>query len=150
MNVDLKVTLISVFLLSYNVNGDRSFIIDYDGNQFLKDGVAFRYISGSMHYSRVPSAYWRDRLEKMYAAGLNAVQTYVPWNYHEDQPGMYDFQGERNLPNFIKTAQEVGLLVILRAGPYMCGEWEMGGFPAWLLRVPTSSSEQVMQHTYHM
>jgi len=89
-----------------------------------------------MHYSRVPSAYWCDRLEKMYAAGLNAVQTYVPWNYHEDQPGIYDFQDERNLTKFVQTAQEVGLLVILRAGPYMCGEWEMGGLPAWLLRDP--------------
>lgn len=128
--------LIVVLLLCYIVDGDRSFIIDYDGNQFLKDGVAFRYISGSMHYSRVPSAYWRDRLEKMYAAGLNSVQTYVPWNYHEDQPGMYDFQGERDISKFIQTAQDVGLLVILRAGPYMCGEWEMGGFPAWLLRDP--------------
>ena len=130
----LQSTLILVSLLYYNVVGDRSFIIDYDGNRFLKDGVSFRYISGSMHYSRVTSAYWRDRLEKMYAAGLNAVQTYVPWNYHEDQPGIYDFQGERDLPMFIRIAQEVGLLVILRAGPYMCGEWEMGGFPAWLLR----------------
>ena len=131
------ITLILVLLiLCCRAYGKRSFIIDYDGNQFLKDGVAFRYISGSMHYSRVPSVYWHDRLEKMYAAGLNAVQTYVPWNYHEDQPGMYNFDGERDLPKFIQAAQEVGLLVILRAGPYMCGEWEMGGFPAWLLRNP--------------
>lgn len=130
-----ELLLILVIHLCCEATGkERSFIIDYDGNQFLKDGAPFRYISGSMHYSRVPSAYWHDRLLKMYAAGLNAVQTYVPWNYHEDQPGVYDFQGDRNLSTFIQTAQEVGLLVILRAGPYICGEWEMGGFPAWLLR----------------
>lgn len=94
-----------------------------------------RYISGSMHYSRVPSYYWRDRLSKMYYAGLNAVQTYVPWNFHEPFPaGVYNFDGDHDLAGFLKTAQDVGLLVILRAGPYICGEWEMGGFPSWTLR----------------
>ena len=93
-----------------------------------------RYISGSMHYSRVPPFYWRDRLEKLHAAGLNAVQTYVPWNFHETEPGTYDFSGGKNLVEFIKIVQNVGLLVILRAGPYIDAEWEMGGLPSWLLR----------------
>ena len=95
----------------------------------------FRYISGSLHYSRVPSHYWKDRLEKLYAAGLNAVQTYVPWNFHEPTPGVYDFDRDKDLVQFIQIAQEVGLLVILRAGPYICGEWEMGGLPSWLLTI---------------
>ncbi len=112
----------------------RSFTIDYEHDTFLKDGEPFRYISGSMHYSRVPSLYWRDRLEKLYASGLNAVQTYVPWNFHESSPGKYDFDGDQDIVGFVKTAQEVGLLVILRAGPYICGEWDMGGLPSWLLR----------------
>ena len=73
----------------------------------------------------------------MYAAGLNAVQTYVPWNFHEPTPGLYKFDGDSDLVQFIKTAQEVGLLVILRAGPYICAEWEMGGLPSWLLRTPS-------------
>ena len=94
----------------------------------------YRYISGSMHYSRVPSFYWRDRLEKMAAAGLNAVQTYVPWNFHETDKGIVDFDGDKDIVKFIQTAQDVGLLVILRAGPYICAEWDMGGLPAWLLR----------------
>ena len=133
----VHVVLALLVSLCYLASGNRTFTIDYDGDRFLKDGEPFRYISGSMHYSRVPPVHWRDRLQKMYAAGLNAVQTYVPWNYHEDQPGKYNFLGSRDLPNFIHTAQEVGLLVILRAGPYICGEWEMGGFPAWLLRNTT-------------
>ena len=70
----------------------------------------------------------------MYAAGLNAVQVYVPWNFHELEPGLYDFEGDKDLVGFIQMAQEIGLLVILRAGPYICGEWDMGGLPSWLLR----------------
>ena len=112
----------------------RSFTIDFKNNQFLKDGQPFRYVSGSIHYARVPSALWGDRLKKMRAAGLNALQTYVPWNFHEISPGEYDFSGDRDLFQFLKVAQENDLLVIFRAGPYMCGEWEFGGFPSWLLK----------------
>ena len=96
--------------------------------------VTNRYISGSMHYARVPPAYWSDRLQKMKDCGLNAVQTYVPWNFHEVEPDVYDFSGDKDLGGFLKAAQDAGLLVILRAGPYICGEWDMGGFPSWLLR----------------
>lgn len=110
-----------------------TFGIDYERNTFLKDGKPFRYVSGSMHYFRTPKYYWMDRLEKMYAAGLNVVQTYVAWNYHEPLPGVFRFSGDQDLVGFIKTAQEVGLLVILRPGPYIDAEWEFGGFPGWLL-----------------
>uniref|UniRef100_A0A8C3LBB8 Beta-galactosidase n=1 Tax=Chrysolophus pictus TaxID=9089 RepID=A0A8C3LBB8_CHRPC len=111
----------------------RTFGIDYDCNCFVKDGRPFRYISGSIHYSRVPRYYWKDRLLKMKMAGLDAIQTYVPWNYHEPQMGVYDFSGDRDLEYFLQLASETGLLVILRAGPYICAEWDMGGLPAWLL-----------------
>ncbi|CAI9584524.1 unnamed protein product [Staurois parvus] len=100
---------------------------------FLKDGKCFRYISGSIHYFRVPPVYWKDRLLKMYMTGLNAVQVYVPWNFHEPQPGMFNFEGERDLERFLNLTVELGLLVILRPGPYICAEWDMGGLPAWLL-----------------
>ncbi|KAJ8288218.1 hypothetical protein COCON_G00008770 [Conger conger] len=111
-----------------------TFSIDYKNDCFLKDGESFRYISGSIHYSRIPQIYWKDRLLKMYMAGLNAIQTYIPWNYHEPVPDQYDFSGDRDLGNFLHLAQEVGLLVILRPGPYICAEWDMGGLPAWLLK----------------
>ncbi|KAM6282469.1 beta-galactosidase [Porphyrio hochstetteri] len=111
----------------------RSFGIDYDSDCFVKDGRPFRYISGSIHYSRVPRYYWRDRLLKMKMAGLDAIQTYVPWNYHEPQLGVYDFSGDKDLEYFLQLANDTGLLVILRAGPYICAEWDMGGLPAWLL-----------------
>ncbi|NXM70138.1 BGAL galactosidase, partial [Serilophus lunatus] len=114
----------------------RSFQLDYEHNCFLKDGVPFRYISGSIHYARVPRPAWRDRLLKMHMSGLSAVQVYVPWNYHETLPGVYDFSGNRDVEAFLDLTAEMGLLVILRPGPYICAEWEMGGLPAWLLWKP--------------
>ncbi|XP_076875969.1 beta-galactosidase [Brachyhypopomus gauderio] len=112
----------------------RSFTVDYKNDCFLKDGEPFRYISGSIHYNRVPRVYWKDRLLKMYMAGLNAIQTYIPWNFHEPAPGLYDFKGDRDLVSFLQLCQDLGLLVILRPGPYICGEWDMGGLPSWLLK----------------
>ncbi|NXU07601.1 BGAL galactosidase, partial [Buphagus erythrorhynchus] len=111
----------------------RSFQLDYEHNCFRKDGAPFRYISGSIHYARVPRPAWRDRLLKMYMSGLSTVQVYVPWNYHETLPGVYDFSGNRDVEAFLDLTAELGLLVILRPGPYICAEWEMGGLPAWLL-----------------
>uniref|UniRef100_A0AAR2JL15 Beta-galactosidase n=1 Tax=Pygocentrus nattereri TaxID=42514 RepID=A0AAR2JL15_PYGNA len=115
---------------------ERSFSIDPERNCFLKDGEPFQYVSGSIHYSRVPRSYWRDRLNKMYMSGLNAVQVYVPWNFHEQVQGVYEFDGERDVEYFLNLANQTGLLVILRPGPYICAEWEMGGLPAWLLHNP--------------
>ncbi|KAI5606634.1 beta-galactosidase-1-like protein precursor [Silurus asotus] len=114
----------------------RSFSVDYSGECFLKDGRCFRYVSGSVHYSRVPRCYWRDRLLKMYMSGLNAIQVYVPWNFHEPEQGVYRFEEDRDVEHFLHLANETGLLVILRPGPYICAEWEMGGLPAWLLHNP--------------
>ncbi|KAL1782285.1 beta-galactosidase [Sigmodon hispidus] len=116
----------------YNVSR-RTFEIDYNQDCFLKDGMPFQYISGSIHYFRIPRFYWKDRLLKMKMAGLNAIQMYVPWNFHEPQPGQYEFSGDRDVEYFIRLAHELELLVILRPGPYICAEWDMGGLPAWLL-----------------
>ncbi|XP_023578767.1 beta-galactosidase-1-like protein isoform X2 [Octodon degus] len=114
----------------------RSFEVDWEEDRFLLDGVPFRYVSGSLHYFRVPRVLWADRLFKMRMSGLNAVQLYVPWNYHEPQPGVYNFNGSRDLLAFLNEAAIANLLVILRPGPYICAEWEMGGLPSWLLRKP--------------
>uniref|UniRef100_A0A4W6C861 Beta-galactosidase n=1 Tax=Lates calcarifer TaxID=8187 RepID=A0A4W6C861_LATCA len=128
--------ILQVFKLcrvSLQLSTPRSFSVDYRSDCFRKDGKEFRYISGSIHYNRIPRVYWKDRLLKMYMAGLNAIQTYVPWNYHEESPGRYSFSGDRDLEYFLQLAQDIGLLVILRPGPYICAEWDMGGLPAWLL-----------------
>jgi beta-galactosidase len=106
------------------------------GNQFVLDGKPFQIISGEMHYARIPREYWRDRLKKARAMGLNTISTYVFWNAHEPKPGVYDFSGSLDAATFIRMAQEEGLYVILRPGPYSCAEWDLGGFPAWLLADP--------------
>ncbi|KAJ8930103.1 hypothetical protein NQ314_017131 [Rhamnusium bicolor] len=113
--------------------------------------------SGAMHYFRVPRAYWRDRLRKMRAAGLNTVETYVPWNLHEHQSGRFDFgHGGSDMEDFLyiteflKTAQEEDLFVIVRSGPFICGEFEYGGHPSWLLREdgiqPRTSDPKYMKY----
>jgi beta-galactosidase GanA len=103
---------------------------------FLLGGKPFRIMAGEIHYQRIPREYWADRLLKVKAAGLNTVGTYVFWNALEPEPGQWDFSGPNDLAAFIRTAQRVGLWVIVRPGPYACAEWDFGGLPAWLLRTP--------------
>lgn len=104
--------------------------------QFIVDGRPFQIISGEMHYTRIPRAYWRDRLRKARAMGLNTISTYIFWNLHEPKPGIYDFRGQLDVAEFVREAQQEGLYVIVRAGPYVCSEWDLGGLPAWLLADP--------------
>lgn len=111
--------------------GNRSFVIS--GTEFLRDGVPFQVVSGSYHYFRTPASEWAYRLRLMADCGLNAVQTYVPWNVHEPEPGVFDWDGDADLGRFLDLARDAGLLVVLRPGPYICAEWEFGGLPYWLL-----------------
>jgi beta-galactosidase len=111
--------------------------LQVSGRQFLLDGKPFQIISGEMHYPRIPREYWHDRLKMARAMGLNTISTYVFWNLHEPKPGLYDFSGQLDVAAFIRAAQEEGLYVILRPGPYVCAEWDLGGLPAWLLADPT-------------
>ena len=108
----------------------------YKGEHFLLDGEPFLIISGEMHYPRVPRPYWRDRMRKMRALGLNTLCTYVFWNMHEPEPGKFDFAGDLDVGAYIRAAQEEGLRVIVRPGPYICTEWDFGGLPSWLLSTP--------------
>ncbi|HEV2181574.1 MAG TPA: beta-galactosidase family protein [Gemmatimonadaceae bacterium] len=103
----------------------------------LLDGMPFQIIAGEMHYARIPRQYWRHRLRMAKAMGLNTIATYVFWNYHELRPGVFDFHsGNRDLVEFVREAQQEGLWVILRPGPYVCAEWDFGGIPSYLLRSP--------------
>ncbi|XP_024413283.2 beta-galactosidase-1-like protein 2 isoform X2 [Desmodus rotundus] len=104
------------------------------GQNFMLEDSTFWIFGGSVHYFRVPKAYWRDRLLKMKACGLNTLTTYVPWNLHEPQRGAFDFSGNLDLEAFVLMAAEIGLWVILRPGPYICSEIDLGGLPSWLLQ----------------
>lgn len=106
-------------------------------DQFYLNGEPFQIISGAIHYFRVVPEYWQDRLEKLKAMGCNTVETYVPWNMHEYKEGQFNFEGLYNIRQFIQTAAELGLYVIVRPSPYICAEWEFGGLPYWLLKDPT-------------
>ncbi len=109
-------------------------MLQMKNRKFYMDGEEFHIYSGAMHYFRIPQEYWEDRLLKLRAAGLNTVETYVPWNFHEPKKGQFNFEGMLDIVKFVETAQNLGLYVIVRPGPYICAEWDFGGLPAWLLK----------------
>jgi beta-galactosidase len=123
-----------IFCFLYNIvqaqNPDHTFALG--DSAFLLDGKPFQMISGEMHYPRVPREAWRQRMKMAKAMGLNTIGTYVFWNLHEPQKDKFDFSGNNDIAAFVKTAQEEGLWVILRPSPYVCAEWEFGGYPYWL------------------
>lgn len=93
-------------------------------------------ISGALHYFRIHPGLWDDRLDKAVAMGLNTIETYIPWNLHEPHRNEYVFDGICDVEKFIRKAAGHGLQVIVRPGPYICAEWDNGGFPGWLLAIP--------------
>ncbi len=104
---------------------------------FLLDGRPFQIISGEMHPARIPPEYWRHRIRMAKAMGCNTIAAYVFWNFHETSEGVFDFSSPwRDLARFVRIAQEEGMWVILRPGPYVCAEWDFGGIPPYLLRDP--------------
>jgi len=104
--------------------------------KFLLNGEDFKLYSGAIHYFRTVAEDWEDRLRKLKACGFNTVETYVCWNLHEPQPGVFDYSGMLDIVRFLKTAQALGLWAIVRPGPYICSEWDLGGLPPWLLKDP--------------
>lgn len=100
--------------------------------KFYLDGKPFQIVSGSIHYFRVVPEYWKDRLEKLKNMGCNTVETYIPWNFHEERKGQFNWEGSHDVEKFIQIAQDLGLYLIIRPAPFICAEWEFGGLPAWL------------------
>jgi beta-galactosidase len=110
--------------------------LTYDDTNFYMNGEKYTILSGAIHYFRVVPEYWSDRLLKLKACGFNTVETYTCWNLHEPREGDFNFSGILDIGRFIDTAAELGLNVILRPGPYICSEWDLGGLPPWLLKYP--------------
>jgi beta-galactosidase len=109
----------------------RAFI-DFDGAGFIINGQRTFLSSGSIHYSRVPHELWYDRLLRLKRANFAGVQTYAFWNFHELRENQFDFTGDKDFGKFLDIAQELGLYATVRVGPYVCSEWDSGGYPIWL------------------
>ncbi|MBQ3547953.1 MAG: beta-galactosidase [Clostridia bacterium] len=109
-------------------------ILTYDSEKFYLNGEEFYLAVGDIHYFRIHPTDWEHRLNLAKDFGLTAIQVYVPWHQHEREKGVFDFTGILDLAAFLETAQRVGLKVMLRPGPYICSELDLGGMPAWLLR----------------
>jgi len=130
----LYVVTLQLLLAVSSYTATPSFTISYANNTFLRNEAPHRYVSGSVHYFRVPAEMWRDRMKKMRLAGLNTLQTYVEWSSHEPSQGNFVFSGGLDIGKYLSTAQEVGLDVILRPGPFIDAERDFGGLPPWLLK----------------
>ncbi|KAK2426834.1 Beta-galactosidase 3 [Trifolium repens] len=116
--------------------------VTYDRKAIIINGQRRILFSGSIHYPRSTPDMWEDLIFKAKEGGLDVIETYVFWNVHEPSPGNYNFEGRNDLVRFIKTVQKAGLYAHLRIGPYVCAEWNFGGFPVWLKYVPGISFRQ--------
>ena len=101
---------------------------------FLLDGKPFLIKAAEMHYTRIPAKYWEHRIQMCKALGMNTICIYAFWNIHEQKEGEFDFKGQNDIAAFCRLAQKHGMYIMLRPGPYVCSEWEMGGLPWWLLK----------------
>ena len=132
----LSILAIFAFALSVSAKQKPQTIHTFtqgDGT-FLLDGKPFIVKAAELHYARIPREYWDHRIKMCKALGMNAICAYVFWNYHEPQPGVWDFSGNHDLAAFMELCKKNGMWVIVRPGPYVCAEWEMGGLPWWLLK----------------
>ncbi|MGE0079326.1 MAG: beta-galactosidase [Bacteroidales bacterium] len=129
--------LLFTIIFCYSNAQEAKHSFAFQGTEFMLDGKPFQIISGEMHPARIPAEYWRHRIQTTKAMGCNTVSAYIFWNYHEVDEGVYNFTTwNRELGKFIKIAEEEGMWVILRPGPYVCAEWDFGGIPPYLLKTP--------------
>jgi beta-galactosidase len=130
-----KLSFILLVILPFFSNGQEpAHTIEIGDTDFLYDGKPMVIRCGEMHFARIPREYWGQRLRMAHAMGLNTICAYLFWNYHELYEGKFNWDGMADAAEFCRLAQEEGLHVILRPGPYSCAEWELGGIPWWLLK----------------
>ncbi|MBS1500517.1 MAG: beta-galactosidase [Bacteroidetes bacterium] len=133
-----KILLLCLILATISAYAQKSaHTFALGDSTFMLDGKRLQIISGEMHCYRIPRAYWRDRIRKAKAMGLNTIGTYIFWNMHEPTHSKYDFTGNSDIAEFVRIAKEEGMWVIMRPSPYACAEWEFGGYPWWLLKDKT-------------
>ncbi|WP_316753195.1 beta-galactosidase [Pedobacter gandavensis] len=142
------ITLIAIICLTISVKAQKAETFAIGPDHFELNGKPYVIRCGEMHFARIPKAEWRPRLKMAKAMGLNAVCAYLFWNMIENQQDKYTWTGQADAKAFCKIAQEEGLYVILRPGPYACAEWDFGGFPWWLLK--DKSIQLRTQHPYYL
>ena len=134
----LKLLALSALLLTATVSASaapaKGGTFTIGDKTFLLNGQPFVVKAAEVHYPRIPRPYWEHRIQMCKALGMNAVCIYIFWNIHEQREGQFDFTGNNDVAEFCRLAQKNGLYVIVRPGPYVCAEWEMGGLPWWLLK----------------
>ena len=128
----LTATLLMALTVAATAQKRETFAIG--DKTFLLNGKPFVIKAAEVHYPRIPQPYWEHRIKMCKALGMNTLCLYVFWNIHEQQEGQFDFTGNNDVAAFCRLAQKNGMYVIVRPGPYVCAEWEMGGLPWWLLK----------------
>ena len=129
-----KVRLLLTVLLLMTTTLVKAGHFTVGDKHFLLNGEPFVVKAAEIHYPRIPQPYWEHRIKMCKALGMNTVCIYVFWNIHEQREGQFDFTGNNDVAAFCRLAQKNGMYVIVRPGPYVCAEWEMGGLPWWLLK----------------
>ena len=124
--------LVSLFMLPSVIYAQNTF--EAGDGSFLLNGKPFVVKAAEVHYPRIPRPYWEHRIQMCRALGMNTICIYIFWNIHEQKEGVFDFTGNNDVAEFCRLAQKNGMYVIVRPGPYVCAEWEMGGLPWWLLK----------------
>ena len=132
----LKLLLTAILLMAFTVaaTAQKRETFAIGDKTFLLNGKPFVIKAAEVHYPRIPQPYWEHRIKMCKALGMNTLCLYVFWNIHEQQEGQFDFTGNNDVAAFCRLAQKNGMYVIVRPGPYVCAEWEMGGLPWWLLK----------------
>ncbi len=126
--------LVAGLMLCQCSNAPKPGTFEAGKGAFLLNGEPFVVKAAEIHYPRIPSPYWEHRIEMCKALGMNTICIYIFWNIHEQQEGVYDWTGNNDVAEFCRLCQKHGMYVIVRPGPYVCAEWEMGGLPWWLLK----------------
>lgn len=134
----ILLTVLIFTLLAFSATAQKAkHTFKFSNSEFLLDDIPFQIISGELHPARIPAEYWEHRILMAKAMGCNTISAYIFWNFHESEEGVFDFSKDNhNLAQFIRTVQEQDMWLILRPGPYVCAEWELGGIPPYLLRIP--------------
>jgi len=134
MNRLFQITLLFFFMLFFTSELKAQQTFTTAKNQFELNGKPFVIRAAELHYPRIPKEYWEHRIQMCKAMGMNTICIYLFWNLHEQQQGVYDFSGQNDVAAFVKLVQKNGMYCIVRPGPYVCAEWDMGGLPWWLLK----------------